>query len=241
MQRLILLATSISWLFFSCTPRSPQYKSDDLLGDWYTIKGDVEYYNFSRADRIYKYSGILNDKAVFTGTFRIEGNKLWLLADNGTNSVYALRISNDSLILNQGVELYTRLKPDVEVLPEVETLKNISKNINLKFSGPEPDELNCNTRSDTSNIVQGLTINGYSICADVEIPNGDYSVLSKYTDDITVFLKKQSFITDNLNTTEMRVAYRNDNQIVFLLTTSTPDENGSSAQIKLQCGIIGGN
>jgi len=145
-----LFAVIFLALFLSgCKQRKVILSEESFLGEWYTIKGDVEAYSFLKDDYSYIFAGTRSMHPVVYGTWKINKDKFAITMDNGTTIAYNFVLSNDTLTFNEGAEIYTRTAPLEVKYPEVRILPNISSDFSsLKFSAPHPADLIWGFRDD---------------------------------------------------------------------------------------------
>jgi len=99
--RCFCLAIS-SFILISCTSKKNSVESDQFVGDWYTIKGDVQAYAFYKDSSGGIYTGSLHDRAVVQGSWKIENNKFVLTPEYETGNskpiFYDFILKSDTLL-----------------------------------------------------------------------------------------------------------------------------------------------
>ncbi|MCX6262324.1 MAG: hypothetical protein NTY95_16085 [Bacteroidia bacterium] len=101
---LILLIVIFPALFLSgCKQKKSAFSEESFLGEWYTIKGDVEAYSFLKDSNSYIFVGTQGMRPVVYGTWKINKDKFVITMDNGTTTAYNFALSNDTLTFNEGI------------------------------------------------------------------------------------------------------------------------------------------
>jgi hypothetical protein len=180
-------------LLLSCGSGGKPVNSDELVGDWYTVKGDIEAYSLMKDNNDFYFTGTLNDRPVVQGTWKIDGSDFVLAMDNGTTTRYSFRLLHDTLILNNGEEIYTRTEPLYVSHPEMRILEKLNSDLDFDFSDAEE------TRVDWLD----KTLDGYSISTGSTLGSGDDKIIADY-------LLSEGFIADTLYVTDICNGYRTD-------------------------------
>ncbi|TAL80468.1 MAG: hypothetical protein EPN88_01185 [Bacteroidetes bacterium] len=228
----LILFTVIIIALPGCKQKKTGFSEDSFLGEWYTIKGDVEAYSFLKDSNSYIFTGTQGMRPVVYGTWKIDKNKFIITMDNGTTTAYNFAVSNDTLIFNEGAEIYTRTEPLDVKYPEVRVLVNISSDFtNLKFSAPRPDELKWGSWIDSTRSSQSFNLKGFSISAGTTLSSGVISEISNY-------LKDYGFEPDTIYVTEICNGFRDNDQIVTICTSQDPEANNDSIYIHITSGFI---
>jgi len=223
-------------LFGLILPGCGQKKSfmaeESFLGEWYTIKGDVEAYSFLKDDSNYIFVGTQGMRPVVYGIWKIEKEKFIISMDNGTTTGYTFVLSNDTLTFNEGDEIYTRTPPIEVKYPEVRILIALTSDLSdIMFSEPQPADLNWGYWVDSIQTVRNFSLKGYSITAGSTLSSGDVSTISDY-------LKDYGFESDTLFMTEICDGYWDDNQIITICTNMDFEAENDSIDIKVTTGLI---
>jgi hypothetical protein len=230
---LILLTAIFPALFLSgCKQKKSAFSEESFLGEWYTIKGDVEAYSFLKDSNNYIFVGTQGMRPVVYGTWKINKDKFVITMDNGTTTEYNFTLSNDTLTFNDGIEIYTRTEPLEVKYPEVRILVNISSDFpGLKFSAPCPSDLNWGSRVDSTQSSDSFSLKGYSISAGTTLSSNIITEISNY-------LKDYGFEPDTVYITEICNGFRDDNQIVTICTSQDPEATNDSINIQITSGLI---
>ena len=220
-------------LFLSgCKQKKPVLSEETFLGEWYAVKGDMEAYSFLKDSNNYIFVGTQGMRPVVYGTWKINKNKFLITMDNGTSISYTFVLSNDTLSLNGGAEIYSRIAPLEVKYREIRVLANISSKFSrLKFSAPHPADLNWDFRADITQSPQRFSLKGYSI-----------SALAPLTSDalteIPTYLKDYGFEQDTISAAKTCNGFRDDNQIVTICTSQYPKAKNDSIYIQITSGLI---
>lgn len=235
MKTSILLISGVVFLaciFCSCGENRNRISEDTFLGEWYTIKGDVESYSFLKDEKSYIFVGIIGMRPVVYGTWKVDKDVFVITMDNGTSTEYSYNLSNDTLTFNDGLEVYTRTEPLDVKYPEVQILTNISSDfIGLKFSSPQPADLYWGYWNDSTQSIVEFTLKGYSISAGSMLSSGD-------TKEISEYLMEFGFEPDTSFISEICSAYWDVNQIVTLCTLMDDEATNDSIIIHISSGLI---
>jgi len=224
----LFLALSLS----GCKQKKPMLYEEFFLGEWYTIKGDVEAYSFLKDDSSYIFAGTQGMRPVVYGTWKINKDKFVITKDNGTTAEYNFAVSNDTLTFNKGAEIYTRTAPLEVKYPEVRILVNISSDFSsLRFSAPRPADLNWGIRVDSTRSSQSFSLKGYSISAGSTLSSDAITEISNY-------LKDYGFEPDTVYVTEICNGFRDDNQLVIICTSQYPKVTNDSIYIQITSALI---
>jgi hypothetical protein len=203
-----------------------------FLGEWYTIKGDVEAYSFLKDESSYIFVGTQGMRPVVYGTWKINKDKFVITMDNGTTTEYNFTFSNDTLTFNEGTEIYTRTAPLEFKYPEVRILITLSGDFNsMKFSAPRPADLNWGIWHDSTQSSQSLSLKGYSISAGSTLSSSALTEISNY-------LKEYGFEPDTVYITEICNGFRDDNQLVTICSSRDPLAKNDSIYIQVTSALI---
>jgi hypothetical protein len=229
---LILSAAIILTVFTCCKHESGAYPSDAFIGEWYTIKGDLDAYSFLKDSNNYIFVGTLNMHPVVFGTWKTLNNKFLIFYDNGNSSSFRFTINNDTLIFNEGEQIYTRTEPLEVRFPEVKILIALAGDFgNLKFSSPLLADLNWASFTDKAGNLKNPSLIGYSISSTVESSSEDL-------DEIYNSLEDYGFEPDTSFLKEDCKVYHDDNQVIIVSATTNHDTNYNSIYIKITSGYI---
>ena len=232
--RVRIIITSILFIIFltACSNNQQSVNEESFLGEWYTIKGDVEAYSFLKDENSYIFTGTQGMRPVVYGTWKIEKDKFIIIMDNGTTTEYSYSVVNDTLTLNEGSEIYTRTAPLEVRYPEVRILKNIASDFNsLEFTAPFASDINWGSFIDSTHNYKDFTLKGFSISAGTTLSSLSISDLSNYIKDL-------GFESDTLFVTEICNGYWDHDQIVTLCTSQDPEITNDSVYIHISSGII---
>ncbi|HUX57603.1 MAG TPA: hypothetical protein VMV77_11555 [Bacteroidales bacterium] len=215
-----------------CGEKKSAVTEESLLGEWYTIKGDVEAYSFLKDEKNYIFVGTVGMHPVIYGTWKIDKGMFVITIDNGTTTEYSFALSNDTLSLNDGEEIYTRTAPLEAKYPEVQILVDISSDFSdLKFSAPQPANLKWGYWIDSTSTAREFYLNGYSISVTSTISSGDIKNISDYLQDY-------GYETDTSFMSEICDGYWNNNQIVTVCTSMDPEATNDSIYINITSGLV---
>jgi hypothetical protein len=215
-----------------CNQRKPKLSEESFLGEWYTIKGDLEAYSFLKDENSYIFTGTQGMRPVVYGTWKIDKDKFLITMDNGTTTAYNFTLSNDTLTFNEGAEIYTRTAPLEVKYPEVRILITLSGDFRgMKFSAPIPADLNWGFRVDSTQLSQSFSLKGYSISAATTLFSGAITEISNY-------LKDYGFEPDTVYATETCNGFRDNNQIVTICTSHDAEATSDSIYIQITSGLI---
>jgi hypothetical protein len=219
-------------ILLGCSQKKSGLTEESFLGEWYTIKGDVEGYSFMKDENSYIFSATRNMLPVMYGTWKIKNHTFIIILDNGTATEYTFTFSNDTLILNDGEEIYTRTPPLEVRYPEVSILTALSGDFSkLKFSAPLPAYLNWGFLIDSTNEIQEFSVMGYSISAVSTLSSGDIMRISDYITD-------NGYEPDTIFRTDACNGYRDINQIITLCTKQDPLTATDSISLVVTSGLI---
>ena len=222
----------LAFILFDCGGKKNRMSEDSFLGEWYTVKGDVESYSFLKDEKSYIFVGTLDMRPVVYGTWKIDKEFFVITMDNGTSTEYSYTLSNDTLTFNDGLEVYTRTEPLEIKYPEVQILTNISSDFSdSKFSTPQPADLYWGYWIDSTQSTVEFTLEGYSISAGSTLSSGDQKEISDY-------LKDFGFEADTTFMSEICNAYWDVNQIVTLCTIMDNEATNDSIIIQITSGLI---
>jgi hypothetical protein len=215
-----------------CEKKNPILREESFLGDWYTIKGDVEAYSFLKDSNSFIFVGTQGMHPVMYGTWKIDKAKFIITMDNGTTTRYSFKLTNDTLIFNEGKEIYTRTMPLEVKYPEVRILRSLTADFSrMKFSSPRSAGLNWGYRTDSTQSSQTFSLKGFSISAGTSLSSDDVSEISNY-------IKDYGFENDTVYVPAACIGFRDNNQIVILCTGRNPESANDSIYIHITSGLI---
>ncbi len=228
-----LIVAGIFLVFFLAACKQKQQPAEDsLLGEWYTIKGDVEAYSFLKDENSYIFTGMQGMRPVVYGTWKIENDKFVIVMDNGTRTEYSFNLVNDTLSLNDGAEIYTRTEPLEVKHPEVSILNNISSDFSdLDFSPPQPAEIKWGFYADSSQAYKDFSVQGYSISAATTLSS---SVIS----DLSSYIRDMGFESDTVYVTEICNGYWDADNVITLCTSQDPEAENDSVYVHISSAIV---
>lgn len=216
----------------SCKQKTSKLSEESFLGEWYTIKGDIEAYSFLKDNSSYIFVGTRGMRPVVFGSWKLDKDKFIIKMDNGSTSAYSFVLINDTLSFNNGEELYTRTEPLEVKHPEVKILLSVSSGFtSLKFSPPSPAELKWGYRIDSTQSSQDISLKGYSISAGTTPSSGILKELSNY-------IIESGFEPDTLYVTEICSGFRDNNQIITLCISQNPNAANDSVYINITTGLF---
>jgi hypothetical protein len=218
--------------FYGCKHEKTNQSFDAFLGEWYTIKGDVEAYSFLKDDSSYIFVGTQGMRPVVYGTWKINKDKFIITMDNGTTTEYSFTHFNDTLNFNNGEEIYTRTTPLDVKYPEIKILTALSSDMgDLTFSGPQNADLKWGYLIDSTQKMQEFSIHGFSIIAESTLSSGKLKEISDY-------LKDYGFESDTLFMTEICDGYWDNNQVVTICTQRDNEADNDSIDIIIASGLV---
>ncbi len=223
-------------LLSACKQNNNQKQSsseeDSLLGEWYTIKGDVEAYSFLKDDSSYIFTGTQGMRPVVYGNWKIENDRFIIKMDNGTTTEYTYVLKNDTLTLNNGAEIFTRTEPLEIKHPELSILLNIASDFSsLDFSAPGPADIKWAYYVDSLQTFKEFTIQGFSITGATVLPSDEIS-------DLNTYIRDYGFESDTLLVTEICNGFWDADHIVTLCTSQDPEAENDSVFINISSGIV---
>jgi hypothetical protein len=219
--------TSIVLVFIlsACSQKKPSISEDLLTGDWYAIKGDVESYSFMKDDTSKAFTSYLHSRPFMYGTWKIEGQTLIIIADDGTTNEYELTIRPDTLWFNDGEQIYTKTIPPEVLHPEIAILNEISSEFNIPLtSSPEPVDFSWQKPAQDSTMsYTEINLKGYET---------GLKCSNKYEDRLRIvdYLQNNGFELDTAyravsEITEV-IGYWKDDQLVTLSDIYSETEEG---------------
>lgn len=212
-------------ILISCTSKKASVTDKTLIGDWYTIKGNVEALSFSKDSSGNYFLGTLHDRPLINGTWKIENARLVMIMDNGTTTSYDFRIVADTLTLNGGEEIYTLTPPLYIQHPEVRILESLKADLGLNFSNPLETEVS----------LFAVPAKGYSITLDSKQSSTDINSIIGY-------IKDNGFEADTLLITEIcngfRTDYAKDKIYLTICTTDDPEATDGTVYITVSSALI---
>jgi hypothetical protein len=227
-----LAAVILSLCLYGCKQKNHIHPEDSFLGDWYTIKGDVEAYSFLKDSSSYIFVGTQGGHPVVYGSWKIDKDKFIITMDNGKTTQYSFKILNDTLSFSDGKEIYTRTIPLEVKYPEVRILMSLAGDFSsMKFSAPRSADLNWGTRIDNVQSSRSFTLKGYSISGVTTISSGVISGISNY-------LQESGFEPDTIYATEHCNGFHDNNQIVTICTRHDPKATNDLVYIEITSGLI---
>lgn len=214
-----------------CTPEKESVPADSFIGEWYTVRGDFETYSFLKDSNNYIFVATQNLRPVAFGKWKTYKNEFIISIDDGPTTTYSFTLKNDTLILNNGEQIYTRTEPPEVKFPEIKILKAISADIpGLKFTPPFQAELNWASFTDKAGIENNPSIIGYSITSSTSS--------SAILPDIFNSLEDSGFEPDDDLTSKSCTGFRDDNQVVIVCLIQTGALKTDSVNIQITSGYI---
>lgn len=227
MKRVFSLLASASVILltlFSCSSGKQVSLPEELIGDWYTIKGDVELYSFMKDSTEGIYAGYLHDRLMVSGKWTAENGMIRLILEDGTIFGYDYSIKDDTMIFDNGREIYTKTPPVYILHPEVRILENLRTDLGYDFSQPGES---------TVNWIDGDQ-NGFSISVNTTLG-------SDYLGNITGYIKDSGYAPDSLCVTEICNGYKtdySDTQIILTICTlQDPDAADDTVTIRISSAL----
>jgi hypothetical protein len=228
----LFIAFILVTFILCCKHKKTVLSEESFLGEWYTIKGDVDAYSFLKDNRNYIFTGTQGLRPVVYGTWKIDKDKFSITMDNGTTTLYNFTLLNDTLIFNEGAEIYTRTIPLEVKYPEVRILISLSDDFSsLKFSSPESAILNWVIWIGSTLSTQVFSLNGFSISAGTTLSSDAMTEISNY-------LKDHGFEPDSLYETKTCNGFWDDNQIITVCTFQDPEATNDSVNIRVTSGLV---
>jgi len=203
-------------ILISCTSKKASVSDKNLVGDWYTVKGNVEALSFTKDSSGNYFLGTLHDRPLMNGTWKIENNKLVMTMDNGTATFYDYKIIADTLTLNGGEEIYTLTPPLYVRHPEVRILEALKSDLGLNFSQPRETDVS----------LPAGTSKGYSITLDSKQSSADIQTIIGY-------ITETGFAADSLLITEICTGYQSDydKDKIFLTICTSQDPEATDGMV----------
>lgn len=215
-----------------CKQKKPILHEESFLGEWYTIKGDVEAYSFLKDSSSYIFVGTQDMHPVVYGRWKIVKDKFIITMDNGPTTIYSFLLSNDTLTFNKGKEIYTRTIPLEVKYPEIRILKTLAGDFSsMKFTAPQPADLNWGNRIDSTQSIQSVSLKGYSI-------SGVTTLSADAIKEISNYLKEYGFEPDTVYVSKTCNCFRDNNQIVTICTSQGLKSKNDSIFIQITSGLI---
>lgn len=191
-----------------------------MLGEWYSVKGDFETYSFMKDNNSYIFTGNQDQRPVILGTWRIEKNKFVFTSDIGTKRECFFSLVNDTLIFNEGDEIYTRTLPMEVRFPEIRILNDLASAFSShKFSSPDTVNFPWLLWSDSIKSYKVQLLKGFGISMS--------SILADDMENLVGFLEDHGFTRDSVNITSVCAGLVDGNQAVSLCKnqeTVSPNE-----------------
>jgi hypothetical protein len=218
-------------LITSCGLKKSGLTEESFLGKWYTIKGDVEAYSFLKDNNSFIFTGTQAMNPVVYGTWKVNKDKFIITLDNGISTTYIYSLSKDTLVFNNGQEIYTRTTPLDVQFPEVRILKDLASDLGMAFSKPQQAEINWSVRDDSANLSGDFLVKGFSVALRTTQSSGDIP-------KITGYLSNSGFEPDSVNATESCTGFRDDKQLVIVSSGCLAKNKNDSIFVKVSSGII---
>ena len=216
----------------SCVQKESEITEESFFGEWYTLKGDLDAYSFLKDENSYIFVGIQGLNPIVIGTWKIENEKFIITIDNGNSIEYSFSLSNDTLIFNNGKEIYTRTLPLHVKYPEVKILQALAEDFgNLKFSEPVPADLSWGYLLDSTKTICEFLLNGYSVSAGSSMSSGDFQTISDFIIDY-------GFEPDTTFVTELCQGFWENNQIITVCINKDHEVGNDSINIVVTSGLI---
>lgn len=235
MKKLILPLVLLFFLVLviaACARKKDVLNEDTLLGEWYTLKGDVDAYSFLKDDNGYIFTGTLHERPVVYGTWKIDKDKFVITMDNGTVTSYTFSLENDTLVFNGGEEIYTKTEPFEVQFPEVRILKEmISDFSSHKFSDPGKVDFIWGKWDDSTHSPKYLQLKGYSVSMESNLGAYDIENLSGYLTD-------HGFTKDTIFVTEICNGFWDGDQVVTLCTSQDIKATDDSVTIVVSSAFV---
>jgi hypothetical protein len=207
-------------------------KEDSFLGEWYAIKGEAEAYSFLKDNGNYIFTGTIHYSPVFYGTWKIDRDKFVFIMDNGTVASYTFSLSNDTLVFNDGQEIYTKTPPLEVQFPEVRILNDLASDFGShKFSEPRPVDINWGLWVDSTKSSKELLLKGFTVSMGSLLLSDDIENLSGYLVD-------HGFTKDTLYLTEICNGFWDGNQLVTICASPDPGSANDSLNIIVSSAFI---
>ncbi len=177
-----LTVTVLAFIFSACSRKKPSISEDFLSGDWYTVKGDVESYSFMKDDSSKVFTSYLHSRPFMYGTWKIEGQTLIIVTEDGTTNEYGLTIRPDTLLFNDGEQIYTKTIPLEVLFPEIMIMKEISSELGIPFvSKPQPVDFTwLKPAADSSMSYLEINLRGYETGLNCTNKNDDRIRIADY-------------------------------------------------------------
>lgn len=228
----VFLLTIFVILLSGCAQKKTGLSEESFLGEWYTVKGDVEAYSFLKDEDSYIFVGTQGMRPVVYGTWKIDKSRFIIRMDNGITYGYSFTLSNDTLSFNNGAEIYTRTEPADVKYPEIKILTSLAADFNdLKFSSPQPAELNWGVWNDSTHTAREFSVNGYSVSVGSTLHSG---VIKRISDFFTDF----GFEPDTAYVSEVCDGFWDNNQLITISTTQDYEGANDSVYIQVSSALI---
>jgi hypothetical protein len=216
----------------ACARKKQGLNEDTLLGEWYTVKGDVEAYSFMKDDNGYIFTGTLHERPVVYGTWKIDKDKFVITMDNGTVTSYTFSFANDTLVFNGGEEIYTKTEPFEIQFPEVRILKEMMSDFSShKFSEPSQVDFSWSKWDDSTHLSKYLQLKGFSVSMESNLGAYDIENLSGY-------LAEHGFTKDTIYVTEICSGFWDGDQVVTLCTSQDPNATDDAVTIVVSSAFV---
>jgi hypothetical protein len=213
----------------SCSTGNTHSSEATLLGNWLALTGNFEQISFTNEDTA-RFSGYLNDRLAMSGNWKLNGNKLIINYDNQETEEFVIQFFGDTLIFNNGDEVYVRYNENTEEDSSsytTEILDEINQNLGMKFSNIKPF---------TENWLPSNLSWSIMSCTEVLDSGGSESVNDTY-EQIVSLLSLEGFEPDTTMITEIVTGYTNRVQKILLRTSSNPETSvGDTVFVDVICG-----
>jgi hypothetical protein len=215
-----------------CNREKESVPADSFIGEWYTVRGDFETYSFLKDSNNYIFVATQNLRPVAFGKWKTYKNEFIISIDDGAATTYTFTLRDDTLILNDGEQIYTRTEPPEVRFPEIKILKAISGDLgSLTFTVPKQADLNWASYTDKSGIQQNPSLIGYAISVATTVSSGAFTDICNAIEDL-------GFEPDPELTTKNCTGFRDDNQVVTVSMKQTGESNNDSITIQITSGYV---
>lgn len=230
----IILSVIMFLILHGCTGRKVTPPEDLLIGEWYVVKGDIESYSLLNDGDTYIFTGTEAERPVIYGSWKITGDTLFIMMDNGRTSQYKYMLDNDTLYLNGVDEIYTRTIPFETKNPETVILKDISSGFNnLHFSKPEPCEVKCYLNEADNNPARLVRVEGFSISARALSGSAQ-----KHITRISEFLSESGYESGSTEACDTCNCFIGEYQLVTINTIPSEKIPDDTVIIKISAGFL---
>jgi hypothetical protein len=228
----VLKVALLGLVLSSCVQKESEITEESFFGEWYTLKGDLDAYSFLKDENSYIFVGIQGLNPIVIGTWKIENERFIITIDNGNSTEYSFNLSNDTLIFNNGTEIYTRTLPLHVKYPEVKILLALAVDLdNLRFSEPQPADLSWGYLVDSTKTIREFLLKGYSVSAGSTLSSDDIQGISDFIIDY-------GFEPDTTFVTEIGKGFWESNQIITVCISKDNEVGNDSINIIVTSGLI---